>query len=135
MWRKIPWGTQICYKMQVITFSKLHLQNGIQSEQSTSAVSIKPFNTTGVSVHPQDTKGRSLPKLGGSYLLREDLLLNTIAKWDKGSIRIHLRSVIKHTHQNFAGLTHLSLLNAPKSQYRHCCQGLWSKAGARFLTS
>ena len=44
MWRKIPWGTQICYTMQVITFSKLNLQNGIQSEQSTSAVSIKPFN-------------------------------------------------------------------------------------------
>ena len=54
MWRKIPWGTQIGYKMQVISFSKLNSQNGIQPDQSTFAASIKPFSTIWVSVHPQD---------------------------------------------------------------------------------
>lgn len=59
---------------RVIIFSKLNSQNGIRSEQSTLTVSIKSFRTS------QDTKGRSLPKLVGSYLLREDLFLKTVSK-------------------------------------------------------
>lgn len=62
-------------------------------------------------------KRRPLPKLGGSYLLREDLLLKTVSKLDLKGADGFMVEINYYAHFfEFYWFNRASLLNAPKSQ-------------------